>query len=122
MSPEPKCCAPQNDGVAPALVADSARLTILVAEDSADSREMMETLLTTKGFTVVAANDGEHALEVASVSLPDLILVDFRLAEVGRVECRSAFAPASTTEKRSGHRRVRSRPRAISSGGTRRGL
>lgn len=37
--------------------------TILVAEDSADSREMLQVLLKTKGYDVISAGDGHEAVE-----------------------------------------------------------
>ena len=58
------------------------RPTILVAEDSADSREMMQLLLETKGYQVVAADDGMHAVEVALSSRPDLVLLDLELPKL----------------------------------------
>ena len=58
------------------------RPTILVAEDSADSREMMQLLLETKGYQVIAADDGMHAVEVALSSRPDLVLLDLELPKL----------------------------------------
>src|SRR5262249_15662564 len=55
------------------------RATILVAEDSDDSREMLQILLQSKGFSVVSAGDGLEAVDVALHELPDLILIDLRL-------------------------------------------
>ena len=60
----------------------SWRRTILIAEDSADSREMMQLLLETRGYQVVAADDGVHALEVALSSRPDLVLLDLELPKL----------------------------------------
>jgi CheY-like chemotaxis protein len=56
--------------------------TILIAEDSADSREMMQLLLEQKGYQVVAASDGMHAVEVALSSRPDLVLLDLELPKL----------------------------------------
>ena len=53
--------------------------TILVAEDSPDSREMMQILLQMKGYKVVAADNGVHALEVATKKKPDAVLLDLQL-------------------------------------------
>jgi chemosensory pili system protein ChpA (sensor histidine kinase/response regulator) len=53
--------------------------TILIAEDSIDSREMMQLLLEIRGYRVLAAVDGVHALEVATKSRPDAILLDLQL-------------------------------------------
>lgn len=58
------------------------RRTILIAEDSADSREMMQVLLEQRGYQVVAASDGMHAVEVALSSRPDLVLLDLELPKL----------------------------------------
>ena len=60
----------------------SSKPTILIAEDSADSREMMQVLLETRGYQVIAANDGRHAVEVALNSRPDLVLLDLELPKL----------------------------------------
>jgi DNA-binding response OmpR family regulator len=52
---------------------------ILVAEDSADSREMLQILLETKGYDVVSTDDGHGAVELAVQQMPDLVLVDLEL-------------------------------------------
>ena len=60
----------------------SWRPTILIAEDSADSREMMQLLLETRGYQVIAAEHGVHALDVALTSRPDLVLLDLELPKL----------------------------------------
>ncbi len=56
--------------------------TILVAEDSADAREMMRVLLESKGYQVVSAENGIRALEVAIRKRPDLLLLDLELPKL----------------------------------------
>lgn len=53
--------------------------TILIAEDSADSREMMEVLLHIRGYKVVAADNGVDALQAAVRKKPDAVLLDLQL-------------------------------------------
>jgi CheY-like chemotaxis protein len=53
--------------------------TILVAEDDADIRLMMSTLLGMKGYRVVEAGDGQEALDVAQRERPDVVLMDLQL-------------------------------------------
>jgi chemosensory pili system protein ChpA (sensor histidine kinase/response regulator) len=55
------------------------RWTILVAEDDADIRLMMKTLLLMHGYRVVEARDGQEAVDVATATRPDLILMDLQL-------------------------------------------
>ena len=56
-----------------------AKPTILVAEDSADSREMMHVLLEARGYTVSVASDGRQAINRALQNPPDLMLIDLEL-------------------------------------------
>jgi|SRR5580765_5878142 len=58
------------------------RPTILVAEDSADAREMMQQLFRLKGYEVVAAADGLRAIEAALQTLPDVIFIDLQLPKL----------------------------------------
>ena len=73
---------PLNNGASTQSGKSFPKLTILVAEDSADSREMMCTLLTMKGYEVFAVGDGVVAVEVALRNLPDLIFVDLQLPKL----------------------------------------
>ena len=63
-------------------VSSRANPTILIAEDSADSREMMQLLFRLKGYEVLAAKDGRHAVEMAIETTLDLILLDLQLPKL----------------------------------------
>jgi chemosensory pili system protein ChpA (sensor histidine kinase/response regulator) len=52
---------------------------VLVAEDDADIRLMMSTMLESKGYRVVTARDGQETLDVARAAQPDIILMDLQL-------------------------------------------
>jgi CheY-like chemotaxis protein len=52
---------------------------ILVAEDSPDSAVPISLHLQQAGYQVVMANDGEEAVKVATLSRPDLILMDLAM-------------------------------------------
>lgn len=54
--------------------------TILVVDDDADTRDLLSDFLAEQGFTVHAARDGRHALQLLShLDLPDLILLDYKM-------------------------------------------
>jgi DNA-binding response OmpR family regulator len=53
------------------------RPLVLVADDNADIRELLATRLSTRGFDVVAAADGQEALEAATAEHPDIALLDW---------------------------------------------
>src|SRR5438105_6631479 len=73
--------SPQKSHAAPEGANGKTRLrpTILVAEDDADIRLMMSTLLGMKGYRVVVACDGQETLDVAQKERPDVILMDLQL-------------------------------------------
>lgn len=52
---------------------------ILIVEDNEMNRDMLGRRLLRKKFEVVFAEDGQKGLEMASVELPDLILMDMSL-------------------------------------------
>jgi CheY-like chemotaxis protein len=53
--------------------------TVLVIDDTADSRLLVKTVLTHAGYTVIEAADGNQGLTKATETLPDLILLDLSL-------------------------------------------
>jgi len=62
---------------------------ILVTDDNAQSRYMLESLLKYNGFEVDSAEDGQKALEVARKHRPDLIVTDILMPVMdGFMLCR----------------------------------
>ncbi len=49
---------------------------ILIADDESDILEILEYNLTTEGFTVIKAKNGDEALDMAKLHEPDLIILD----------------------------------------------
>ena len=58
------------------------RPAILVAEDHADSREVIQVLLEANGYDVLPVGDGLQAITAAVESVPDLILIDLELPKL----------------------------------------
>ena len=50
--------------------------TILVAEDDPVTRRFVVSLLKERGYEVLIAEDGEHALQLARSASPDLLVSD----------------------------------------------
>jgi putative two-component system response regulator len=53
--------------------------TILVVDDLAPNRRLLERLLAQAGYAVVTAADGEQALAAVADAAPDLVLMDIRM-------------------------------------------
>jgi CheY-like chemotaxis protein len=73
----PESVAPQTTTVAAAARGGPRR--ILVVDDNADAAEMLAALLELYGHRVGIAHDGEHALEQAKESVPEIVLLDLGL-------------------------------------------
>jgi two-component system sensor histidine kinase/response regulator len=61
-------------------------LRVLVAEDADFNAQLMEKLLTHRGFSVRLAKNGREALELASVDSFDLLLLDVHMPEMDGFE------------------------------------
>jgi len=60
--------------------------TILVADDDAAMREVLEMRLQEWGFVVLTAADGEEALKVAESKDPDMVLADLVMPQISGLE------------------------------------
>jgi DNA-binding response OmpR family regulator len=59
----------------------TARDKVLIVEDEAEHRDLLQKLLASK-YDVLTAGDGLEGIEVASMSLPDLILMDISMPKL----------------------------------------
>ena len=55
---------------------------VLLADDDLDTLEAIAFLLHAAGFRVETATNGREAEEIASLALPDVIVMDFAMPEV----------------------------------------
>ena len=60
--------------------------TLLMVEDDAAIREMLQLFLQSKGYAVVEAESGEVAMERLAESTPDLLLLDWMLPDLDGIE------------------------------------
>ena len=56
--------------------------TVLIADNDEDERRLLKAVLKLKGFKVVEAAHGQEAIDLATCSTPDLLLIDLRLPRV----------------------------------------
>jgi CheY-like chemotaxis protein len=62
---------------------------VLIVDDEADIRQLVQRTLEAKGYAVATASDGAEALELAERLVPDLVLLDAMLPKVHGFEaCR----------------------------------
>jgi adenylate cyclase len=59
---------------------------ILIVDDVPVNLQALESILQTRGFRVMKANNGEHALEMVALEKPDLILLDVMMPKMNGYE------------------------------------
>jgi two-component system sensor histidine kinase/response regulator len=81
-----KTAEKENAGTVVALDARHERPRVLVVDDEADNRRLLQELLTRIGFEVTNAASGEQAIDVHDAWRPDLVLTDVRMPGIGGIE------------------------------------
>lgn len=72
--------------------------SILVADDDAMNREIMEAFLATENYQVHLANNGATALQMTTQLQPDLLILDVLLPDMTGYEvCQHLKTAAATT-------------------------
>ena len=65
--------------------------TVLLAEDSQDTRVMLKRAFELKGYRVFEAEDGQEALDIARSFRPSLIVVDLNMPVLDGLETVEKF-------------------------------
>lgn len=63
-----------------------AKNKILIVEDEESLLRLESILLTSKGYEVIGASNGQQALDAVSAHSPDLVLLDIMLPEIDGFE------------------------------------
>lgn len=71
---------------------------IMVVDDDAMNRDLMETILTAFDFRTLLVNRGEKAIPMARDKQPDLILADIRMPEIDGYELCRRLKTDETTQ------------------------
>ena len=75
----------------------TALVRVLVVDDEPAFREGLQVALSTEGFDVSVAEDGEQALEQYAATRPDIILLDVMLPRMSGIDvCRTIRAESDT--------------------------
>ncbi len=76
---------------APAVLIDPAQVTVLLADDYEDTRDLFGEYLQFQGYAVVLAADGVEALNQAREVRPDIVLLDVRMPRMTGTEVMRAL-------------------------------
>lgn len=71
---------------------------ILVVDDSPTERQSLTEILTTSGFQVVTAQDGEQAISQAKAAMPDLVLMDVVMPGLNGFQATRAITKDDATK------------------------
>ena len=74
--------------------------TVLVAEDSTDTRSMLKRAFELKGYRVFEAEDGQQALEMAKKYRPSLMVIDLNMPVLDGLETIKTFRALETNGER----------------------
>ena len=67
--------------------------TLIVVDDDASVRRLVERFAQTEGFDLVASGDGRQTLEWLRPGLADVAIVDLRMPQVDGLEVLAAIRP-----------------------------
>ena len=70
---------------------------VLLVEDNASARRLVEFTLQQEGHVVVTANNGKEGLEKAQVEQPDVIVMDIMMPQMGGYEACLRLREIPTT-------------------------
>ena len=73
-------------------------MKLLLVEDDEMSRDMLSRRLKRRGYEVLEAPDGEMAVQITKVEMPDLILMDIRLPRMDGLEATRLLKESSETQ------------------------
>lgn len=65
---------------------EDRKILVLVVDDEADFRKLMTFWLESKGYGVIAAENGERAIDLVKEQGPDIMFVDLRMPGMDGVE------------------------------------
>src|SRR5579871_6032204 len=61
-------------------------ISLLIAEDDSDIREVLSFVLQIEGFDVRAAADGREAIKILEQFVPDVLLTDLNMPNINGIE------------------------------------
>ncbi len=62
-------------------------LKIMVVDDEANIREVLESFLESEGYDVVCMESGAHALSEIDDEKPHIVLLDIRIPDIDGIQC-----------------------------------
>ena len=97
MHPSPKHETINSQTTANRPLMEDRRRSVLIADDDADTRLMLRTVLELNSFKVLEAADGEAAVQLVEKERPDVVLMDFSLPVIDGLAALRRIRASTTT-------------------------
>ncbi len=78
---------------------NSGQLCALVVDDSLSARRSLEQFVGDLGFTIMAARDGQDAIEMMNNRLPDIVITDMEMPRINGIELTEFIRANPQTSK-----------------------
>lgn len=78
-------------------MSENKAISVLVADDDNDFRELTAKFLETKGYSVLQAEDGSAAVSIATDKAPDVILLDVMMPSKSGIDVCKELKDSKTT-------------------------
>lgn len=75
-----------------------SKATILIVDDNPNNVQLLKAVMTMRGFDVLVAKNGLHALETVKAELPDIILLDIMMPEMDGFEACQKLKESPATK------------------------
>lgn len=74
-----------------------ATIRVLIVDDTELNRKVVRTVLTSQGFEVLEAEDGEQAVIMTTEQMPDIVLMDVQLPKLDGYEATRRLRAQEST-------------------------
>ena len=68
------------------VITDNRNTKILIVDDTPENISLLTEMLQMQGYQILAANDGQRSIKIATHMLPDLILLDIMMPDMNGYE------------------------------------
>ena len=79
------------------VIAGADKYSILLAEDNLVNQKIAEAVFNSLGYSIVIANDGKRAVELAKARKYDIIFMDYQMPEMNGIEATQAIRALGMT-------------------------